>query len=195
MATVPKEPELAQHVERIHRQTREVEAFLAPVTNDGFNWRPHPDRWTMAQCLDHLSETWQQYASRVDRAIRCGRADGTFGTGPFRYKGFLANMLIKSVDPANKKRFKAPKKFVPAGESKPIVPTLQRFVDAQNALDRAVIAADGLDLAKLRFASPITPLIRMSLGQAFRLLTLHADRHIAQMIRIADDPDFPQTAA
>lgn len=54
------------------------------------------------------------------------------------------------------------------------------FGDLQTAFVERVGRSNGIDLARVKISSPITRLIRLSLGQWFSLLAGHQERHILQ---------------
>jgi hypothetical protein len=45
-----------------------------------------------------------------------------------------------------------------------------------------MLEADGHDLG-VGFSSPVSPLIRLNLGDAFRVLVVHCHRHLGQVER------------
>jgi hypothetical protein len=47
--------------------------------------------------------------------------------------------------------------------------------------------ANGLDLSRVRVVSPLTSLMRMSLGQCFGLLAAHERRHLWQAARVREE--------
>jgi len=49
----------------------------------------------------------------------------------------------------------------------------------------------GTDLKKLKICSPISPLIRMNLGDAFLINLYHDQRHLNQAERILNNKSFP----
>ena len=51
--------------------------------------------------------------------------------------------------------------------------------------------ADGLHLARLRLTSPISSLVRFSLGQSFAVILAHDRRHLWHVDRIVAMSDRP----
>jgi hypothetical protein len=57
---------------------------------------------------------------------------------------------------------------------------LPRFLRSQQAMLERIEAADGLDLARARIASPFASFVRMSLFALFSVFTAHERRHLWQ---------------
>ena len=150
------------------------------LTLEQFNWRPAPERWSIAQCLAHLNLSAQLYSDRMETAIREGRAAGLLGTGPFHY-GLLARMLARTVDPANRNKSRSPAKFVaPPGQTYDPGDVLQRFDAAGARWERCLHEANGLDLARVKVQSPAAAWVRLPLGALFAIQAAHERRHLLQ---------------
>jgi hypothetical protein len=48
-----------------------------------------------------------------------------------------------------------------------------------------------LDWRRTRTTSPISPLIRLNLGDCFTILVVHAQRHLGQIDRLRGRSDYP----
>jgi len=55
-----------------------------------------------------------------------------------------------------------------------------------------VRGSTGIDYNKTRLRSPVTPLMRYSLADAFVITVLHGQRHLAQARRVREMPEFPE---
>ena len=51
--------------------------------------------------------------------------------------------------------------------------------------------SDGLPLNGPKFASPVTRLVRITLGEVLSLMVSHTERHVGQALRTRDAPGFP----
>jgi hypothetical protein len=68
---------------------------------------------------------------------------------------------------------------------------LDRFLACQALLLAAIEGADGLDLNRVRVTTPISRVLRISLGEALALATGHTRRHLDQARRVRAHPRFP----
>src|SRR5260370_9531100 len=110
--------ELSGYLGQIEAVKREGNAILAGATDVQFNWRPGPERWSMAQCFDHLNVAMRRTFPAFDRAIADARDRGLRAPGPFRYGGF-SRWMVGSMEPPVKRRQRNFKIFVAAEESPP----------------------------------------------------------------------------
>ena len=106
---------------------------------------------------------------------------------PFRY-GWLGNWFVRAMGddrlpPRN--RLRAPRLYQPRPWANPTIgEAVQEFAALQDDFIAIVQAADGLDLARIKIASPITRLLRLSLGQWLNGLSGHQRRHIWQAAQV-----------
>ena len=173
-------PELAAYSARF-RENREIADRIAGgLTISRFNWRPAPDRWSVAQCLVHLNVSAELYAARMEAAIRRGRDDGLLGSGHFEY-GAFSRWMLRAVDPANRHKSRSPAKFVPSpAETCRPAEVLGNFHAAGTRWEELLRGADGLHLARIKVRSPAVPLVSFSLGALFAIQAAHERRHLLQ---------------
>ena len=149
------------------------------------NWRPAPDRWSIAQVLEHLNITADTYLPAIDGAVARGRASGVVSTGPFAY-GLFERWWVKTMDAPPRRRFRAPGTLRPTPDALN-GDVVQQFYDRQEAIAERLRRADGLDLRRVRVPLPMLPLYKMTLGQSFALMLAHERRHIWQAAQIRND--------
>ena len=66
------------------------------------------------------------------------------------------------------------------------------FLDEQQKFIDFVGQCRNLDYNKTRLRSPVTPLVRYSLADAFVITVVHAQRHLGQARRVREHPAFPR---
>lgn len=167
----------------------EAAALAKPLSDDQFNWQPAPDEWSIAQCLEHLNATTRAYLPTLDVGIEEAIRKGVYGPGPYHYN-LIGRLLVRSMEPPVKRRFTAPKAFLPQprrskGE------TLPAFRAYQTQLIDRLRQAHGLDLARARVASPAYAWLRMPLGSAFGMMVAHERRHLWQALQVLGKRSFP----
>jgi hypothetical protein len=176
-------------LERLERRIAGLERAVSPAQA---NWKPAPDRWSIAECLAHLNATLAAYAPGMDAALARGRERGLRGGPPFA-AGPLAGRFILRAMRGGPRRMKvpAPKVFRPAASALvwPAVAREQReLVEAMRA---RLAAAEGLDLGRIRMPSPAGWLVQLSLAQVFEIHALHGHRHLDQAERVRAAPGYP----
>ena len=180
--------ELSEYRRQLRDARADAEKLVEGLSDEQFNWRPEPDRWSIAECLDHLNNGWR-VLEKLDHKIAKASEQGVRGEGPYRHP-LLGRLYVRLMEPPPKIRVRAPKAFVPKPDQ-PLAEVAPRFLELQDEIIRRVIAADGLDLGGVRMSSPITRRFKMSLGQWFAFLAAHERRHLWQAWQVRKHPDFP----
>jgi hypothetical protein len=153
-------------------------------------WRPGPRSWSIAECFLHMEVAARRYLVAIDLGIERARARSLTGRAPFRHP-WVSRWFVRSFEPPPRVRFPAPKQFLPPAPSPPFGPILEAFVLLGGDISRRIDAAGGLDLGRARVVSPVTPVLRLSLGMAFALLAVHERRHLYQATDVTRMAGFP----
>jgi DinB superfamily len=157
---------------------RDGAALVAGLSEAQFNWHPAPQRWSIAQCLDHLNFGVSKTLPAFDRSIAEGWSRGRTATGPFRY-GWFSRLVVASMEPPPKFRMKTPLKK-PAEGTFELAPVVSEFSRVRDELAARIRQADGLDLVRVRITSPVNRLLRLPLGAYFEFILAHDRRHLWQ---------------
>jgi len=152
------------------------------------NWKPSAERWSVAQCFDHLLTTNKGYFPPIEGVL--AGIKPTFWQRMPVLPGLAGKLLIKSLDPKSTRKFKAPQKFQPAQSN--ISPSvIDDFVDQQATIVEKMKATQHLDLEKIVITSPVGP-ITYSLMDAYRIIVVHERRHFEQARRVTEEAAFPR---
>jgi hypothetical protein len=179
---------IASETEKVGGEARHL---VADLTDEQLNWKPAPDSWSIAQCLDHLAVTSEKFDQNFGKAIARGR-DKRRASSAVRYRPtILGGWLVKQLLPEAKRKVPAPRVFRPS-ESSAIKGALERFLRQQEKFLGFVKDARGIDYNKTRLRSPVTPLMRYSLADAFVITVVHGQRHLAQARRVREMSGFPR---
>ena len=168
----------------------QVDQSFSKLTERQLNWKPVPDAWSIAQCLDHLMTINQLYFPQF-KAI----GDETY-TPRFWHKVPLleklwGSLLRKSVEPSNKKKSKTFAMFNPAiSDSR--VTILKEFQQHQIELIRLLDRTEGVDHKKVKVNSPASRFVTLSLENCWKILASHEERHFRQAKRLTEMPRFPK---
>ena len=163
----------------IRERTAELTAGL---TEARFNWRPAPASWSIEECLAHLVMVGQCEVGFIEDAIRKGQARGLSGTGPYDY-GAIDRYIVSMTEPPVRDPLPTPRRFVPL-HGQPLTAILPTFEHIQSQFLRLIDQAEGLDLARVKVATPISRWLKMSLGMMFAQVAAHERRHLEQARRV-----------
>ena len=167
-------------------------SLTAGLSEAQLNWKPAPEQWSIAQCLEHLALATNEFERYLNTALEQARKKPDVTQPPPYKPSLLGGWLAKAVDPATPRKLRAPKVFRPATGSN-IPQSLDLFLDAHTKFIEFVKRCTGVDYNRARLRSPVTPLIRYSMADAFVITVLHGQRHLAQARRVREMPEFPQT--
>ena len=187
LALAPELDDLRQQFEAV---AIAADALAGPLRDDQFTWRPSPDVWSIAECLDHLNATARCYLPVLDEAIADGIRRGLYGEGPFSY-AWVGRLFVGLNEPPARLRLRAPEDIHPA-RARPRQEVLNGVRAHQVQLVDRLRQANGLDLGRARVRSPIARWLRFSLGSGFALMAAHERRHLWQAKRLTTHPGFPK---
>ena len=166
----------------------EAKSTFGRLTPAQLNWKPSAERWSVAQCFDHLLTSNKDYFPRIDGVI--AGIKPTFWQRMPVLPGLAAKLLIKSLDPKSTRKIKAPAKFQPA-QSDISASVIDDFVDQQGKIVEKMKATEHLDLEKIIINSPVASAITYSLMDAYRVIVVHEARHFQQAKRVTEEAAFP----
>lgn len=177
--------DLTQIVEGIIQQVEEItrthsQAQLAK--------RPAPERWSVLDCLEHLSLYGDFYLpvfeKTIDKGIRQGKNPSEY------YKpGWLGNYFVNSMRP---KGSTIPNPMKTFKDKNPVLTSVpvhaaDRFLVQQKQLLALLTKAKRTDLKKLRITTTLGSFPKISLGDGFAFVIAHEERHLLQAQRVLEE--------
>lgn len=162
-------------IELTQKNLSDVQSFKS-LTNNQLNLKPTPESWSILECIEHLNRYGNFYIPEISDRIKHSK----FKTSPTFKTGILGNYFAKSMLPKEKlnkmKTFKS---------MNPINSLLDRqvldtFIQQQESLITLLNDAKKTDLTKVKTAISISKLIKLRLGDTFRIVIYHNWRHIVQ---------------
>lgn len=172
------------------RQVAESVRRLGSLSTAQLQWRPGPGTWSITECIDHLTTTDRKAAAFWREPIARARAGGVTGTGPYPL-GWLGGWWLKQVGPDPSRPVSAPAIFTPSSTSDPAT-VLAEFASHQRELIATIESLDGLNLARIRARSAVTPFLRFNLAVWIAATIAHQRRHLCQIERIRRHAAFPK---
>jgi hypothetical protein len=177
-------------VSALETTAAETPRRFGALTADQLNWRPAADRWSVAQCLEHLLTANAQLLDSVERAT--GGEPPTLWQRVPGLPRLFGRLLITSQAPTGTRKFVAPAKARPAASV--IAPdVVARFVAQQDEVAARARALDGRSADRLIMVSPFSLVITYSVLDGFRLIVAHQHRHLQQADAVTREPAFPKS--
>lgn len=155
---------------------------LLAQTDEELNNRIAPDSWSALECIEHLNRYGNFYLPEIERRIHQSQSKPE----PEFKSGWLGNYFAESMRPKAKlNKMKTFAKMDPI-YSKLDKSVLDTFIKQQQQLLRLLEKSGSISLNKTKTSISITKLIRLKLGDTFRFLIYHNERHIQQAKRAVE---------
>lgn len=175
-----KRDQLIQQLEtRVEQHLREVISrfqnmkdtlLLKPAANGG---------WSIAQCLDHLNGYGDYYLPQIEKGLKTFKGIPS----PIFKSSWLGNYFTKMMEPATgTKKIKAFKSHIPSADLDAHA-VVAKFIHQQELLLQFLKQAAQADLNAIRIPISIAKWIRLKLGDTFRFIIAHNERHLQQAKR------------
>ena len=175
-------------IDAANNVANEARSTFGHLTPSQLNWKPSAERWSVAQCFDHLLTSNKGYLPIIDNVLAGYKR--TFWQSMPVLPGLMGKLLVKSMDPASTRKVKAPKRFQPA-HSEISASVINDFVAQQKQIVDKMKPTEHLDLEKIVITSPVAGVVIYSLMDAYRLIVVHEQRHFQQAKRVTEEPGFP----
>ena len=176
-------------IDAANNVANEARSTFGHLTPSQLNWKPSAERWSVAQCFDHLLTSNKGYLPIIDNVLAGYKR--TFWQSMPVLPGLMGKLLVKSMDPASTRKVKAPKRFQPA-QSEISASVINDFVAQQKQMIDKMKATEHLDLEKIVITSPAVAAVTYSLMDAYRIIVVHEHRHFQQAKRVTEETSFPK---
>jgi hypothetical protein len=143
-----------------------------------FTVRPHPNSWSAAECLAHLSISTEMFLPALRSALEDARKRNLVSDKPPKMD-FVGSVLRWFLDPPFRQRVKTAQPFVPKSV-RAKAEAFGEFSTLQNKLLEILRATRGLDLRRIKIVSPFDKRVKYNLYSAFRIVAAHQRRHLWQ---------------
>ena len=181
-----------QYLDSIRQLSAGAKDLAARYDMNQLTWQPAAgERWSILECLDHITVSAGLTLGAMDRVISDARPAGTRGAA-FSSGGAFSAWFTHSLEPPPSRKVHAPRKFHPRPTLNPdgILPQFQRMLDRISAL---VASSSDKDLNSVRYPNPLLPVLRFTVASGLLMFAAHARRHLWQAEQVTREPDFPQS--
>lgn len=142
--------------------------------------QPQPDKWSVAQVLEHLNFYACFYVTAIEQKLHVNQSGPKNDFTP----GCLGNYFTKLMKPAANKtiavKMKAPANAVPSAQPDAAA-MLTEFINHQHHLLNLLQIARTANLESNRIPTSLTKFINLKLGDTFRFFIAHEQRHFLQI--------------
>jgi hypothetical protein len=178
------EMSLQNIIEDFNAASARLDALEATVPLERWTERRDPNRWSVAECVQHLNISSELFRDTVADGLERARQLG--GSSDRLRRDLMGWMLWKSLGPPVKMKVKAPATHIPDGRSDP-----KRVIDLFRRLQVEQIEwvrqAEGLPIDKVKVVSPFSSKVRYNMYSCLSTLPRHQHRHLWQAEQVWSD--------
>jgi hypothetical protein len=159
---------------------------LRPLTSEQLNRRPAYDKWSAAQCLEHLNILGGYYLPSLKARLHLAQASGSAAGAQVR-SGWLGRYFTTTAQQKNglgDNLLRRPRQFAPTGTrlTGTVVEAFNRQLDE---LLRLLLLARQVDAGAVRVPNPLYPWLRLRLTDVLEALVTHLQRYVKQAAQTA----------
>ncbi len=177
-------------VDELCKVTIQTKALFGNLSSLQLNWKPTPEKWSIAQCLDHLIVSNSTYYPQLNEVISGQHRNSSYQNLKIISR-FSGNYLIKQTGAIVSKPMKSPSAFIPS-KSEISAAIVVDFEKHQNEFTSRLRKLDAIDLDNTVISSPALKIITYSLNDLLKILVGHEQRHLKQAKNILEHPKFPK---
>lgn len=160
------------------------------LSSDQLNFKENKDAWSILECIEHLNLYGNFYLPEIETRILSQKPNShteIFKSGLIG--NYFANLMI--ANNGKIKKMKSPKDKNPAN-SVLTISTIERFLKQMNRLSSLLQQSAKINLTTTKTSISISKQIKLRLGDTFRFLIYHIERHILQAKRNVTENKSPQ---
>ena len=146
---------------------------------------PAPGKWSVVQVLAHINSYGRYYLPAIERSLQVNKTHKEI----FK-PGWFGNYFTKIMKPGEDgkigNKMSAPKNHRPAPHLD-IKPVMDEFFSQQQKLLELLEKAKQKDIGAIRTPISISRLVKLKVGDTFRFLVAHEQRHFVQVANSISD--------
>lgn len=165
-------------IDRTRSNMNRAEA-LRQLPASALNARTAADRWSALECVEHLNRYGHFYLPEIAQRMKAAR----YPASPEFRSGWLGDYFARTLAP--KEKLNTMKTLPAMNPSGSVLDSsvLDVFIRQQQQMLTLLDGARRTDLSRVRTAVSIMPGLRIRLGDTFRVVIYHNERHLGQAER------------
>jgi len=167
---------LATLTQQVSQNIQQAKSLLIKPA-DVLSAQPAPGAWSILQVISHLNTYNQYYLPYIKSA-----ANNSYKAADTDYSpGVLGNYFVNMMQPKNGvvvKKYKAAKQHLPVVVEDGVIET---YIKDQLELLHYLDLSENVPLIKNKVPVSISPIIKLRLGDVYRFLVAHQQRHFVQI--------------
>lgn len=182
---------IEQRIKRGVEAREKAKTYFSYLTVEQVNWKPTIEKWSIAECLQHLLIADQYYFKDLSE-IGNGIYQMTAWEKYSPLTGLWGKLLKEQMKEKVKRKMVTHKLLTPATSSYSLS-LLAQYNDNLSTFLELVGYCKNADLDRTVINSPTIKWITYSLRDALEFLFEHEHRHLNQAINVMNTNGFPMT--
>lgn len=158
---------------------------LAGLSEAQWKFKPAPDRWSVAECAEHIAVSEDTLFQLVTEKVMKSPAEPDKSTPEQKAKD---QRVLEMVPDRSQKR-QAPEFLKPTGKWKTRDELIAHFKESR---DRTIAYVEKADESVRQHFAPHPMMETLDAYQWILLISAHSERHTAQIREVKADPNFPK---
>ena len=172
---INQEALLSDLIERTKKVLNNAEQYTQ-LTLEQLNFKKSTESWSILECMEHLNLYGDFYLPEIENKMASSKSN----SATIFKSGLLGNYFAKSMLPKEQlNKMKTFKDKNPLGSNLDKT-TIDRFNNQQKKMLGLLNQARQFDLNKIKTGISISSWIKLKLGDTFRVVVYHNQRHIVQ---------------
>ena len=167
---------LLQNLLEITRENLNSAEQLKKQPIYSLNWKQASESWSTLECIEHLNRYGDFYIPEITNKIKTSK----YKRSEIFKSNWLGKYFSKSVSYNENLNKMKTFKFMNPLNSELDIQTLEKFINQQHQIIKLLDKSKNVSLDKTKTAISISKLIKLRLGDTFRVLIYHNERHIKQ---------------
>jgi uncharacterized damage-inducible protein DinB len=174
-----KSEELIDQLEADVRQLIAAAQHLQQADPIKLSYPPEEGKWSVAQVLEHLNLYSRYYLPAIEKAMVHIPKEVNAWFVPGFFGNYFTNMMMPKNVYEIKNKMKAMKGYRP-DRGVNVEKVFAEFMEHQQKLLHLLETARKRNLEQVRVPTSLTSLVKLKLGDTFRFLVAHEQRHMIQ---------------
>ncbi len=165
--------------------------LISGMTDEQWTFKQNPDRWSVAECVEHITRTEQAVLAMIQQIVAGPRDPEWYSRT--NGKTELVRQTVPNRNPGGAGGFNAPLEVRPT-ENWDRAHAIREFYAAHGTL-RAYVETMQRDIKDRTFMNPFPAINWLNAYDWLNLAALHVVRHSKQIAEVQQDPNYPKTSA
>lgn len=160
-----------------------IDKEIETIPVDSLNFQPNKGNWSVLECVEHLNLVFDWYMPLIKKKL----ATAKHQVSKEYETGFFGDRMVNSMAPKEgeiRYPMKTFRNMKPERSKRDKKKTIDQFKAYMSEFDALIAMSQDVDLGRIRIKSAIGNILRFKLGDCFRFLLAHNERHLLQSKKV-----------